>query len=212
MFKKLLIFVALFLSASLFSSFLFSQNSYAQVPTVTIDKIGPLEYKKFPQTYNVTGTVTLKPGVTLRLILTINEEKETAYGSSPADYLYYLESSSKRFSLPWSIKGPGTYEVKVRAKYSPIEIGVDMQTVKVTRKKETKPAPSIEEPSEEEAPAAETAPVTEEVPRTFTEVIRKTAKDVGTTVSEVVGGVVATVKEVGNSFIRTLEGLFSRFF
>lgn len=107
--KKIFVILGILLAAGV---------AFAHAPEVQIDPIGPLEYATFPQNYNVTGTIThTNPSnvdAVKDLTLWIDGVIEGAVIESPFDG---DSSSSAIFSLPWSIVGPGTYDVKVTAKH-----------------------------------------------------------------------------------------------
>jgi hypothetical protein len=102
----------------------------AHAPTVTLDPIGnlgPYAPTDFPVVYNVTGTIAHEQNVTsiseLKLFIDDIQEGVTVNPNFGND-------ASAPFSLPWSIVGPGTYEVKVTAKHGN-ETGEDSEEVTV---------------------------------------------------------------------------------
>jgi hypothetical protein len=114
------------------AGFLMTGVALAHVPVVTLDPIGSLEYASFPQTYNVTGTVThtdpSNVDAVKDLTLWIDGIVEGAVIASPFDG---DSSPSALFSLPWNITSSGTYIVKVTAKHGG-STGEDLEDVVVS--------------------------------------------------------------------------------
>lgn len=117
-------------AAATFAAVAFAATAVAGTITVTMDPIGPLEYATFPQNYDVTGTLSHTPNVTsVNLIeLYINGVLHTA---TPSPFSGSGTVSSAPFSLPWTITGPGTYDVEVVA-YHGGHDGSDSEEVIVT--------------------------------------------------------------------------------
>ncbi|KKW05720.1 MAG: hypothetical protein UY40_C0010G0017 [candidate division CPR1 bacterium GW2011_GWC1_49_13] len=192
---------------------LFPQPAGAQTPIVKLDSIDKLEYRSFPQEYNVTGTVSMPGGLSnvyLRMILFINEQKEYKYGSSPSDYLYYLNSSSATFSLPWNIKEPGTYAIEVWSKYSTLSpMGSDSATVTVSLKEEKTVLEKVEQTIATSASDKYEPPtdLTSEPESKFQKVI----EDVKTTTQTVVEAVIEPVRTVWSDFTSAIGRFFKKF-
>lgn len=103
---------------------------FAHAPTVVINPIGPLSYATFPQTYNVTGTVTHEnpsnvSAVTDVTLFINNIQEGVAFNPNSGN------DPSAPFVLPWNITGPGTYDVTVTARHGN-DIGEDLEQVVVS--------------------------------------------------------------------------------
>ncbi len=123
----------------------------AHAPTITADSIGPLEFATFPQTHNVTGTISHNPLSSLKnLTLWVNGTTSAVI----ADPFASSTATTSPFALSWNIVTPGTYTVFVTARHGTTgSIGTSTpETVVITQPVVIPPPPEEEEP--EECPAA----------------------------------------------------------
>lgn len=121
----------------------------ANAPTININTIGTLSYATFPQTYNVTGTVTHSevlppPGVVGDNVCALNAMQVTVdnginptmtildQGNPPGYFGWSCSDTTANWNADWSIPGPGTYTITAKVRHQGAE-GVDTEDVIVTQ-------------------------------------------------------------------------------
>lgn len=82
---------------------------------VVLDSIGDQEYSSFPQTYNVTGTITGDENAEIKWIkLYIDNTLEKTLSFNDTE----IGENGYRFTITWKIEDEGVFDIKVVAKIS----------------------------------------------------------------------------------------------